>query len=965
MIQGNLGVDNVTMLLPTPDGQHLIIHTTPGPDIVDQEQVVPIGEGIAGEIMATGKKLVVDDLAQKSACHLRAPEHMRSLLGVPLRVEERIIGVLHVSTIAYRHFSAADCHLLQLIADRISLALERAHADEAVQLARAQAATHAAQLKAIFESITDGIVVYDNIGRVIQVNQAAHAIFAEDKHYTQQTLAERGSRFALTDEYDRPLSPEEWPITRILQGEVIPQDAPMDVVAHPTEARSIQLSCTGAPLRDDQGNITGGVVIWRDVTERRRLERHTHASLQSLMQIAQLLIPYDFQGLTETTDLPMFNHLMELIHQLMGSFCVSLLSIEETTQQVHLLVTYGMPASAQAYWWEQREGITLGTLFGEEIAAQLLNDTPIILDMQRFPFSERPNPYGATHFLTTALMSGGQIYGMLVLAVNDADHIVSTTDVQLVNAIGHLLSLALERRQRNLHHEQTTVALRDAHAENERVQEATRLKSEFLANMSHELRTPLNGIIGFTELLTDTTFGVTDPEHMEYLGDILTSARHLLHLINDILDLAKIEAGKTVFTPEAGNMTDILNTIQTSLQPLITKKQLRFALTIDPTVTDIYLDIAKLKQIFLNFLSNAIKFTPEKGLVKVHVRAAGPNAFIGEISDTGIGIRADEIPQLFTAFQQLSSGIAKQHQGTGLGLALTKHLVEAQGGQISVQSVPGQGSTFTFSMPRRWPSDQAENPPRPEGGHAKAIVHVLVVDDNQEDQQCLMRWLRKAGYAVTCVSNGSAAIEACQRQHFAALILDMVLPDIHGHEVLRTIRALTGYADVPVIVVTMIPDKSIGLVSPVQDILIKPTHHDELVQAIHRTGLLPQQGKVLVIDDSPSIRKLLEVSLTREGFQAICCDDGHSGLAALKEMTPDLIVLDLLMPKINGWEVLVSVRAKPATRDVPVIIWTSAELSQADHDRLRQDAQSVVMKGIVKTSDITQMIHHYIANPKA
>jgi PAS domain S-box-containing protein len=237
--------------------------------------------------------------------------------------------------------------------------------------------------------------------------------------------------------------------------------------------------------------------------------------------------------------------------------------------------------------------------------------------------------------------------------------------------------------------------------QNRRMQEANRLKSEFLANMSHELRTPLNAIIGFTELMHKGKVGPLAPAHHEYLGDILSSSRHLLRLINDVLDLAKVESGKMEFRPEPLRLAEVIGEVRDILRGIASSNHIRMESKIDPDIPEVILDPAKLKQVLYNYLSNALKFTPDGGCVTIHVSAEPNDSFRIDVEDTGIGIRPEDVGRLFIEFQQLDAGIAKRYGGTGLGLALTKRIVEAQGGTVAVRSTPGEGSTFTAVLPCR------------------------------------------------------------------------------------------------------------------------------------------------------------------------------------------------------------------------------------------------------------------------
>ncbi|MBA3823828.1 MAG: GAF domain-containing protein [Ktedonobacterales bacterium] len=957
-----LVVDNVAILLPTPDGAMLTLHTVVGPEesVVNQVQV-PVGHGIAGKIMATGQTIVVDDLAHSDVVNPFLREQMCSLLGVPLRLEKRVIGVLHVSTRQFRRFCEADRELLELVADRIAVGLDRSQAYLALEAAREQYEAQVAQLEAIFDSITDGVLVYDREGHICKVNSVTFPLYPPPDLPPKPSKIEWPSFYSLTYENGHPMPAEEWPIMRILQGERITQDAPLDIIAQAADERSVELSCTGAPMRNAQCDIIGGVIIWRDVTERRRAERHTSASLQALVQIAQILINTDVHEQDKIVAPTAFPELVELIHHLTHCISVTISGIDESTEQIYMLATSGMSSTAQDYWHTQRDGVTLDDHFGPDLAQQLREAHPIIVDMTGPPFVERPNPYDAQQFLVLPLMSHDHLYGLLALAVDNATYPLTEDGMRLGTSIGHMLSMAMERRYLHLQTQRAFAALREAQIIAGRMQEATRLKSEFLANMSHELRTPLNGIIGFTELLTDENFGVTNPEHQEYLGDILTSARHLLHLINDILDLAKVEAGKIDLTPEVIQLDEVFYAVREAIQPLLAQKRLQCQLVLDPAVTDVYLDISKLKQILFNLLSNAIKFTPEAGAITLRMQADGPDFFKVEIVDTGIGIRPEDLASLFTAFHQLDGGLTKKHQGTGLGLALTKQIVEAMGGQVGVESTLAVGSIFHFSLPRH----QLEGDALALGEAAvepEALPHVLVVVAAMDDQQSLSRWLRNAGYDVTSVMTGKDAVAACARHQFSALVLDLRLSDMHSHEVLHAVRSMPGYAAIPMLVATMVPERFTCLGCQVQDIFIKPTQQDELLRAVQCGGNLAPDSKILVIDDSPIIQKLLQVSLIRQGFVPLCCGDTHGVLALLAHTTPAVVILDLFLPNINGWEILTALRANPATRLTPVIIWTTAYLSQAEQQRLLRDAHAVVTRGYEETSDIVQLIRRWSAD---
>jgi PAS domain S-box-containing protein len=483
--------------------------------------------------------------------------------------------------------------------------------------------------------------------------------------------------------------------------------------------------------------------------------------------------------------------------------------------------------------------------------------------------------------------------------------------------------------------------------QNRRVQEANRLKSEFLANMSHELRTPLNGIIGFAELMHSGRVGPISDEHKEYLGDILSSSRHLLQLINDVLDLAKIEAGKLEFHPEKVEVKKLVYEIRDILRTLIAQKRINLEIKIDPKVEQIIIDPSKFKQILYNYVSNAIKFTPEAGHVYININQDGEEKFRIEVKDSGIGIHTEDFPRLFTEFQQLDTSRAKKFQGTGLGLALTKRLVEAQGGTVGVESIFGKGSTFYAILPQCTPLNES---PAEKISHKNTIAAsanvptVLVIEDDLKDQAVIVKLLKNAGYAVEVANNGKEALHLGHERRFDALILDLLLPDMNGLDVLQSLRAKGPNKDTPTIVTTVVAEKAISVGFRIHDFFVKPVDPSELLSSLKRSGVNPDNAKsILVIDDNLSDLKLAKTMLDKLGYRVTCETSGASGLQAVKRQKPDAIVLDLLMPGMDGFEFLNRFRKTKISREIPVIIWTVNDLD--DTDKANLQAAAVVQKG--------------------
>jgi len=564
-----------------------------------------------------------------------------------------------------------------------------------------------------------------------------------------------------------------------------------------------------------------------------------------------------------------------------------------------------------------------------------------------------------SHFETVRLRKDGQ-------EIN-----VSTTVSPMRDAAGRVVSASTITRDISQRKRLEELHLRsiELETENQRVLEATRLKSEFLANMSHELRTPLNAVIGFADLLREGRVPPESPKHREFLNYISSSGQHLLQLINDILDLSKVEASKLEFFPELVDLARTVHEMVAILGSTAAGKQIPVRLDLDPALGPLHIDAARLKQVLYNYLSNALKFTPVGGSVVVRTRAEGDLMFRIEVEDTGIGIPSQHLGRLFVEFEQLDAGRTKNHPGTGLGLALTRRLVEAQGGRVGVRSAPGQGSVFHAILPRQARGGASHPPPRVVAARAPQALtsngreaSVLVVEDNPQDQAALVNTLTSAGFEVETAATGAQAVDRARAKAFTAITLDLLLPDMSGLDVLASIRREGLNRDVPVVVVTVMAARQApataqapiegawGLPSlvgfAVNDVLSKPIQKDALLAALRRTEAVAQvPGKVLVLNhDSGSLQAMAD-TLQQIGYHAVCRDSGTRALQELDVLRPQAIILDLLMQDLDSVAFLDQLRQLPHWRRTPVFLWADKELGAAQYARLAASAQTALHHG--------------------
>ncbi len=490
-------------------------------------------------------------------------------------------------------------------------------------------------------------------------------------------------------------------------------------------------------------------------------------------------------------------------------------------------------------------------------------------------------------------------------------------------------------------------------AENLQIQEANRLKSEFLANMSHELRTPLNAIIGFADLLHAGTVPLHSPKHHEFLGYIGTSGRHLLKLINDVLDLSKVEAGKLSFHPDEVDLPELVQELVQILHNTADKQGVSLEVDLDPAVAHLRLDAARLKQVLYNYLSNAIKFTPHGGRVTLRARPEGPDHVRIEVQDTGIGIAAPDLARLFMAFQQLDSSFTKRHQGTGLGLALTRRMIEAQGGTVGVSSVLGLGSVFHLVLPRVVVIDDADQVSVMALGEASVAAapapRVLVIHDNPAQQARIQQVLTEAGYLVDAPIGVDHALAFAKQHTYEAITLDLVLQERSGLALLSSIRSEGPSASTPVVALSMPTSQAPQAESAsfaVTDLLAKPIRADQVAFALSKIGLLEGAGRrVMVVDDDPAARALMQATLEAMHLEVAGVSGGRAALLALDAVRPDAIILDLLMPEFDGFQVLDALRQSPRWQRTPVFIWTSMLLTDEEHATLARSAHAILSKG--------------------
>jgi signal transduction histidine kinase/CheY-like chemotaxis protein len=537
---------------------------------------------------------------------------------------------------------------------------------------------------------------------------------------------------------------------------------------------------------------------------------------------------------------------------------------------------------------------------------------------------------GWRSLVAVPMLRDGRIVGALVVRRHTPGHIPDEV-CDLLESFASQSALALINAQLYRRLERQSAAL----------EVASRHKSEFLASMSHELRTPLNAIIGFSEVLLERMSGELNERQDEYLRDIWSSGKHLLELLNDILDLSKIEAGQMALNRSEFIVHKSLDYCLSLVRERALKQRILLSLEVDPEVGLLDADRLRFRQVVLNLLSNAVKFTPDGGRVDVRASIRGQDLVV-TVADTGVGVAAEDHQRIFDSFQQ-GTRPAGQAEGTGLGLTLSKRIVELHGGRIWLESEVGTGATFGFALPAGSEEPVAATVPlagmdsilttKPATGPGPTVV---VVEDDRRSFDLLRAYLEAAGVRVVGARDGEEGLDTVRRLSPAGVILDILLPGIDGWEVLAQLKADPRTAPIPVIVVSMLEERGRGFALGAAEYLIKPVAKEQLLAAVYRAAAMPEQKHTVVaIDDDPLAIELARVSLELAGWTVLGAASGQEGLALIRERQPSVVLLDLLMPGMDGFEVVEALRAEPDTKTIPVVILTSKSMTRQDKERLQ------------------------------
>ena len=894
---------------------------------------------------------------------------VRSWLGVPLISKDKIIGVLMMDSHHPGTYDEEMGRLALAFARQVALAIDnsrlyeqtRAQLRETVLLHGVTAALSSTldvdqMLPYVAHSLCEAM--NGTSVEIYSLNREANTVTVITDYVISESTAEEsrsntGRTYSLTD---FPAAAEALTSSRPTQ---VRLDDPQ---ADPRDRASLEARGTQAVLllpMVAHGHVVGLAAVWESQSPRRFTEGEiamgqtlTHQAAitldnaqlfeQTQRRVRELRLLHDV-GLAAASGVLLLDTLLAAADALAAEFedtrvAIALLDQESDTLQV--IANAGFPPGVDDAHIPMGEGITGWVAqHGEPVLVPDVRLDPRYIELDSDTRSE----------LCLPLATGSLVIGILNVE-SPQPNAFTEDDLRLLSTLANNLSVLVERARlfeeveaARVELQQRAQALEEA---NTRLQELDRLKSQFLANMSHELRTPLNSIIGFSEVLVDGLVGELPPEQQECAESILYSGEHLLALINDVLDFSKIEAECMTLEPAAFDVAGWLAQVQATIVGLIEKKSQVLTVEIADDVPPLTADRFRIKQVMINLLSNASKFTPEKGRIAISCRLADPDTMLFSVADTGIGIKPEDQEIIFEEFRQSSDSPAQQVKGTGLGLAISKRLVEMHGGRIWVESEYGHGATFSFLLPLAGPPGS-----RPATEETIALSSdtrtVLVVEDDRQFSNLLAFHLRQEGYAPFQHYSGAGVLEQVLELKPALVTLDIMLPDQDGWEVLRALKSHPQTKDIPVLVISVLESGELALNLGAVDYLVKPVHRSDLQGLLGR--LAPpepadQEVKLLVVDDDPDVAGLLREMLPADRYTLLPAYDGEEGLSLARSEHPDTILLDLMMPGMSGFDVLEQLRADDETADIPVIVLTAIDVTAAQRELLSDNIQGLMRK---------------------
>jgi PAS domain S-box-containing protein len=889
-------------------------------DEIDEEwSPRKLGRGLTSYVIRTGKPLrtTPEIFADLEAAGEVVNDGVRSVdwLGVPLRSKQVVSGVIAVQSYDYgSRITEQHKEILSIIATQVASAIERFLAEREIQ-----------KFKLGIDRSDNAVFITDLDGVIQYANPAFEKVYG----YSPQEAIGKTPRILKSGLIPDEKYKEFW--ATLLSGVTVSEE----ITNKAKDGLLIPIAGTNSPILDESGKTIGFLAVHQDITERKLSEetlRRRNDYLAASSEIGRLV--------TSTLDLnTIFTRTVNLISERFGFYYAAIYIIEETGFNAVLREATGEAGDkmkAQRY----SVGVGSNSIVGkvaEGIESKLVNDT----DLEPLYV---PNPFllDTRAEVAIPLRIGSRIVGVIDIQSTQA-YAFTKDDLSVLQSLADQVAVAIDNARS---YELSQQLIKD-------LREVDQLKSQFLANMSHELRTPLNSIIGFSRVILKGIDGAVSDMQQQDLTAIYNSGQHLLGLINDILDLARIEAGKMELNFEEVHLADMTTSVMSTAKGLVKEKPIQLLQRIPTTMPSVRGDTMRVRQVLLNLISNASKFTDEGSITVEALVQKGPTgkmeALINVI-DTGPGISIEDQKKLFQAFSQVDGSATRKSGGSGLGLSICANLVQLHGGRIGIQSGAGKGSTFWFTLP-------LYHQPQQEIPEGRKVV--LAIDDDPQVIGLYERYLNPQGYYVVPLTDPAKAREEILKIKPYAITLDIMMPNKDGWSVLTDLKSDPATKDYPVIICSIMEQADKGFSLGAADYLVKPILEEDLVCALDRLNKDGTIHEVLVIDDDPNDLRLIEKILDQHGrYKPILAEGGRKGWEEIITKTPHAIILDLFMPEMDGFTILEKLRENSVLRDIPVLVVSGGGLTTQQQQQLNDFGQRLITKGSLNESQLIESIEN-------
>ncbi len=876
-----------------------------------------LGRGLTSYVIRTGRPLrtTPEIFADLEAAGEVVNDGARSVdwLGVPLRSKQVVTGVIAVQT--YDHtirITIQHEEILTVIAAQVGSAIERFLAEREIQ-----------KFKLGIDRSDNAVFVTDLEGVIQYANPAFEIVYGfSPEESIGKTPRILKSGVTPDDQYKHFWS-------TLLSGESVSGE----IINRTKDGRLIPIAGTNSPILDESGNIIGFLAVHQDITERKLSEdtlKRRNDYLAASSEIGRLV--------TSTLDLnTIFTRTVNLISERFGFYFAAIYIIEESGFNAVLREAIGEAGEKMK---AQRYSVVVGSnsivgKVAESLEPMLVNETdneplyianPFLLDTR----AEVAIP----------LRIGTRAVGVIDIQSTEA-HSFSQDDLSVLQSLADQVAVAIDNARS---YELSQQLIKD-------LREVDQLKSQFLANMSHELRTPLNSIIGFSRVILKGIDGPVSEMQQQDLTAIYNSGQHLLGLINDILDLARIEAGKMELNFEEVQLAEMATSVMSTAKGLVKEKPIQLLQRIPQNMPAVRGDTMRVRQVLLNLISNASKFTDQGSITVEASVQKGPNGKMEaliNVVDTGPGISEEDQKKLFQAFSQVDGSATRKSGGSGLGLSICANLVQLHGGRIGIHSEVGKGSTFWFTLP-------LFNLPEVDIPDGKKVV--LAIDDDPQVIGLYERYLNPQGYYVVPLTDPAKAKEQVLKIKPYAITLDIMMPNKDGWSVLTDLKSDVATRDFPVIICSIMEQADKGFSLGAADYLVKPILEEDLVCALDRLNKDGTIQEVLVIDDDPNDLRLIEKILSQNGrYKPILAEGGRKGWEAINRKMPHAVILDLFMPEMDGFTVLEKMRENSSLRNIPVLVVSGGGLTPEQQQQLNDFGQRLITKGSLNESQLIENI---------